>query len=257
MKLTSPDLDNCTQMVNFVHMLDTLHCIALRTVHHTDRMDILTAWSREQGRVTLSMPVGKSRECRRRQALTGPMATFEGVCDVRPGRELMSMRDFMPMSGSPAFVPGAERKIVAAFVAEVADAVLRRTEVDNPMTDFLFSTSAVLAGSERLNLVPQVFIYGLMRLCGVAPDLSGGESDRVFDMREGILRTTPPLHPQFIQGECVRILHTLDRLDYTNMHHLRLPAAARREMLDLLLEYSSIHLTPLTHLHSLIILRQF
>lgn len=250
-------MDICTVMVNFVNMLETLHCIALRTVHHTDRMDILTAWSREQGRVTLSMPVGKSRECRRRQALTGPMATFEGVCDVRPGRELMSMRDFMPMPGSPAFVPGAHRRMVSAFVAEVADAVLRRAEVDNPLTDFLFSTSAVLADQERLSLIPQIFIYGLMRLGGVAPDLTGFPENRIFDMREGILRASHPLHPQFVDGECVRLLYTLDKVDYRNMHHFKLPSAVRREMLDRLLEFCSIHLAPLNHLRSLDILRQF
>ncbi len=84
-----------------------LHCLALRHVAVSDSRSLLSAWSRELGRITLAFPSATSREGRRRRALTPPMALFEGVAEVRPGREVLAMRDLSPQAGS---VATADRK---------------------------------------------------------------------------------------------------------------------------------------------------
>lgn len=77
----------------FANMYTALHCIALRTVRHSDTKNIVSAWSRELGRVAFAFPAGSGREARRRRALTTPLALFEGQCELRPGREIHTIRD--------------------------------------------------------------------------------------------------------------------------------------------------------------------
>ena len=83
-------------------MLTHLNCIALRTVKYSDRNNILTAYSREMGRVALLMSAGGSREAVRRRAVTMPLTPFECIADVRPGRDIYNVREpraLLPLHG--------------------------------------------------------------------------------------------------------------------------------------------------------------
>ncbi len=54
-------------------MLRTLNLIPLRVIPYSDRNSILSAYSRELGRVSFVVPAGAGREARRRRALLMPM----------------------------------------------------------------------------------------------------------------------------------------------------------------------------------------
>ena len=123
----------------------TLNCIALRTVRLNESKNLLTVWCRQYGRLTLAMPAGASREARRRRALTGPLSTFDCVVDFKPGREIHSVRDISAGHYSLAVESSAPKQLVAMFLAEVLDILLRRTEADGPLSDFLFYSLEVLS----------------------------------------------------------------------------------------------------------------
>ncbi|MBP3537467.1 MAG: recombination protein O N-terminal domain-containing protein, partial [Muribaculaceae bacterium] len=74
-------------------MLTPVHCIALRTVRLSDSRNLLSAWSREAGRITFAIPAGATREARRRKAMTSPLAFFEGIADIRDNRDIQTVRD--------------------------------------------------------------------------------------------------------------------------------------------------------------------
>ena len=123
-------------------MLSNIECIALRTVRVNDSRNLLSVWSRCHGRLTLAMPSGKGRESKRRRALTGPLSLFEPVVDIRPDREVATVREMIPMATSPAMLLSPMRAAGATFLAETLDVILRRTEADDILSDFLFSAVA-------------------------------------------------------------------------------------------------------------------
>ncbi|MDE6153062.1 MAG: recombination protein O N-terminal domain-containing protein, partial [Muribaculaceae bacterium] len=53
-------------------MYTTLDCIALRTVRHSDRHSILSAYTRQRGRMSFLIPAGNGREATRRRAMLMP-----------------------------------------------------------------------------------------------------------------------------------------------------------------------------------------
>lgn len=239
-------------------MYTTLHCLALRSTQVSDSKLLLTAWSRELGRVTIAMPAGASREARRRRALATPLAAFEGVCDTGRRRDVLSMRDFRPMPYSLAMSPEPAKTMVAMFVGEVLDRLLRRNEADGPLSDFLFGSAQALATLTDGRAVANyhlLFLYGLTHFAGIAPDLSGWHRGAVFDMRESRFRNSVPAHPDFLIGRAVTVLMTISRSDYARASRLPVDAATRREALTLLLRYLELHLAPLDSLRSLDILR--
>lgn len=285
----------------------TLHCLALRTVRHSDRRDILTAWSRERGRIAIAMPAGASREARRRRALSAPLALFEGEVMGDPSREIASMRDFCVSPGSPALQPSPLRAMIAAFIAEVLDHALRRTEADAPMSDYLFTGARILGAmpAQNLPMFAPVFLFGLLHFAGVAPDLDGYRRGAVFDLRDARFRSSAPLHSDYLEGDACRALMALSRVHYNTLlysdnatpqsddtpphsgialpdhndtpgqhvvrtespgqHFTRTeslgrpfrPAlAARREILNRLIDYYNIHVCPLDTLKSLAVLQE-
>lgn len=245
-------------MAIFVTMYTTVHCISLRTVKHSDSKNILSVWSRELGRVSMLVPAGAGREARRRRALSCPLSTFECECDVRPGRELLTVRDVRPMAGSLALDSDPSKSLASLFLAEALDLLLRRSERDDTLSDFLFGSlerfSALTDGTAMANF-HLVFLYHLAAPMGIQPDVSEWRPGYVFDMRDGVFRASAPAHADFLMPEAASELARMDRLNYRNMHLWQLDHEGRNTILDHILRYYAIHLAPLTSLRSLDVLR--
>ena len=102
-------------------MVETLHCISLRTIKYNDRNTILSAWTTEHGRMTFVMPEGAGREAVRRRAMTMPLGVFEGECDLRPGREIHSLRDMRADTAisSTGLHASPTKAMLSIFLADV------------------------------------------------------------------------------------------------------------------------------------------
>lgn len=243
-----------------LNMYIQLHCIALRRTPVSDSRVLLNAWSREAGPLTLAFPAGAGREARRRRALTAPMAVFEGSADLRAGREVASMRDFLPMAGSVAMAPpDVPRDMTATFLAEVLAAVLRRSAPDAALSDYLFSGAGNLADPAGVAADFHLrFLGGLTVPLGIAPDVSAAAPGMIFDMREACFRPSLPLHGDVLEGDDALYFAALARGFNNNtaeIDPLKADRAMRSRTLRALLAYYSIHLGELPPLRSLEVLR--
>lgn len=238
-------------------MLTPVKCLALRTVPISDDRALLSAWSDDAGRLTFAMPCGSGREARRRRALTSPMALFEGVADLRPGRDIYTLRDMSPLPGSVAIGGTPLHHAQATFLADVLDRLLRRAAPDKALADFVFSSAAILSASRGASLAHFTisFLVHLAYGLGIGPGLPDKCRGTVFDMRQGNFRPSAPLHPDWLGDDATRILALLARTPLHRAARLHLSGAARRQALDLILRYYAIHLVDLTDLASLDILR--
>ena len=237
-----------------------LHCLALRHVAVSDSRSLLSAWSRELGRITLAFPSATSREGRRRRALTPPMALFEGVAEVRPGREVLAMRDLSPQAGSVATaMPSPARAATAAVLAEMLDLLLRRSEADIPLDDCLNSGAMALAtaSGEALAAFAPVFLFRITRHMGICPDMESYAPGRVFDMREGRFRTSLPLHEDYVDTQGSALLAALAAADPRQPVLPGVDRLGRRRALELMVRYFSVHLGTHVTLRWLAVLAEF
>ncbi len=238
-------------------MYTHVDCIALRTIRVSDSRALLSAWTRQLGRVTIGMPAGSSREAKRRRALCTPLAVFEAEADVRPGRDIIAVRDLRPAAHSLAIAASPMKSLQALFLAEVLDLLLRRAEADATLSDFLFASLEALAAvdSDALPNFHIVLLYRLTHFLGIEPDLEGWHPHAIFDLREARFRNARPLHTDYIEHPATTALMALARADYRSAARLPLDAEGRRTALDAILQYYAHHLTPMPTLRSLDILR--
>lgn len=235
-------------------MYETLHCIALRTIKYDDRRSIVTVWSVERGRIALLVPSGASREARRRRAIMMPLGLFEGQADIRPGRDLISIRDVNPITVLSDLACDPAKTVVAMFLSEVLEKVLRDTPADPLISEYIFDAVRVLDNLTRPVGVANftlVFLYKLGLFLGIAPDCGSWTPGSVFDMSGGRWRTSAPTVGRWLDSAEARTAHIISRLDFSTASRFPMPRTLRRIALDRLIEYYTLHYTPLTDLRSL------
>lgn len=237
-------------------MFETLDCIALRTVRHTDRHSILSAYTRQHGRMSFLVPAGNGREASRRRAMLMPGSRFSCVADLRDTDRLPTMRDVMTR-GAAAACADPVKSAVTLFIADFINTLMRDAMPDehtfgycDSMLDFYLR--APHHGSANFHLL---FLIGMMRYAGIEPDVSTYSPGYIFDMVDGVFRSSAPLHGRFLERDESAVTATLLRMNTRNMGLWRLTAAQRNIILDRLIEYYTLHFASLQSMRSVEILR--
>lgn len=148
------------------------------------------------------------------------------------------------------------KSALALFIAELLSVVLREYQEDKAL--FMFLRQSI----ERLNDATVgvanfhlCFLFRLGRFVGIEPDVSTYQEGRIFDMVDGTFRLTAPLHSQYLSPQDSAVVALLSRMSYDNMHKFRLSRENRNQMLDVILEYYTIHYASLSSLKSIDVLR--
>lgn len=235
-----------------------LTLICLHTTRHSDTRSILTAFSRECGIVALGIPAGSGREAARLRALTMPLAMI--TCETsapRPGSDILSMKQPAPHRLTIELHSHPVKQMTAMFIAETAGQMLRYGGDDKVLFDFIEATALRLdAATERaLNNFPLCFLAHLTEVIGIEPDTSTYKKGRLFDLRDGLWRDTPPMHRDYLSPEESSAAAMLTRITFDNCDAFNFTLQERRRALDLMLHYFSIHSAPLGALRSVGVLR--
>lgn len=237
-------------------MLQTLHCIALRTTKYNERHAILSAYSLELGRVSFLLPAGSGREAARRRALMMPLGTFECVADIRHGQEIFIMKEPKADIVSHGIHSNPIKSALALFIAELLSVILRESQEDKAL--YLYLRQSI----EKLNNATMgvanfhlCFLYRLGRFIGIEPDISTYQDGRIFDMVDGTFRLSVPLHSDYLAPDASAVVATFARMTFSNMHKFRFSRENRNQILDIILKYYTIHYASLSSLRSIDVLR--
>lgn len=234
-----------------------LHFVALKATKYSDTQTILTAYSRELGRVSLAMPAGNGKAAARVRALTMPLGIVECVSEPRAGREILPMRQVVQGRALRSLHSDPVKQMMAMFLSEVLAVVLQGGEPDRALFDFLEAGVGVLdeADGARTANFHICFLFNLARHLGIEPDVSTYERGSVFDMADGRWRASMPLHRNYLVPDDAGVAYQLSRMTFANMHCFRFSRIQRNAIIDGILEYYSLHYVSMRHLRSLDILR--
>lgn len=238
-------------------MQKSVQCICLRIIKHSDSSSLVSAWSRELGRVTFSVSSGAGREAKRLRALIMPFSLFEGVAKITAGRDIMRISDVRPFGAGNASAFDPVKNMVALFLSEFLSVVLRESQPDELMSDFIFEAVSMLREADGTALAnfPIFFLYKMGHFLGIAPDIGTYRSGRCFDMREGVFTQSMPMHHSVLLPDRAELVWLLSRLSTRTLGLLRLNRTQRNEILDGIINYYSLHLTSLQGIASLRVLR--
>lgn len=239
-------------------MSQKVTCISLRAVRYGDEGVMLSLWSREVGYLSASVRLGAGREAHRRKALLMPPMAFEAVAHRSSTAEVVRLSDVRVLPGFTSMPMSPMRVMVATFLAEVLSILLRQSEPDPTLSAYIFEGWRTLAEASGRTLANfhVVFLSRLTRFLGIEPDVSTYRRGYCFNMREAVFSPSMPVSSPGLPPEEARLAAMLLHMDFA--HALRLPMTIhiRNRAINTLLDYYSLHYSPLPLLKSLEILRE-
>ncbi len=237
-------------------MYKNLQCIILRSVRYNDRSTIVTAYSRQEGRISFLTPAGQGREAQRRKALMMPLSCVDCTVDIRPGRDLLSMRD-VSRPGGFDFADNPLKSVTALFIADFLNSTLREQQPDEALFDFIVDAVDRLGTATGTSLANFhiAFMVTMQKYLGIEPDFSTYRRGRVFDMIDGVFRTSAPLHGKYLDRDEAAEAYLLSRITMRNMGFFRFNRDQRNRVVDVILDFYSLHLDNLRDLQSLDVVR--
>lgn len=238
-------------------MSETLHIIPLRSIRFNDRHSILSAYSLERGPLSLMVPEGSGKGAVRQRALMTPFTLVECEVGIRPGRTIYPIKDPRAVAPLTSLRTNPIKIAVSQFLAEVLTSVLREGQPDEILYRFIADSIRIFEGLERERVANFhiCFLYNLSHVIGIGPDFTGWEPGSMFDLREGRYTAAVPPYPDFLPPEESMTARLIDRISYPTMHLLKLNHLQRNRILDIELQYLSIHYSSLSSLRSLEVLR--
>lgn len=223
-------------------MIEKFQAIVLSCVRHSDRTSIVSVYTPTRGRMALSVSTGSGKRNLRQASLFMPLSQIEFSCRGAAASEIYRPAGVASLYTYKSLYFSPIKNAVGIFIAEFLTRLLREAAPD-PLVFRYISESLVALdslGGHAANF-HITFLAGLTTFMGVAPDLTSFTKAALFDMRAGQYTHTHPGHSDILIGDTARVPLMLERLNYANMHMLRLSRQNRSALLKGLLHYWNLH----------------
>lgn len=148
------------------------------------------------------------------------------------------------------------KSTVALFMAEVLYRLVRESEPDEALFDFVWSSAEAL--DTLGDGVANFHLWFLARLSRYLGFLPGNEytPDAWFDIREGLFVSRQPFHTEIMDRTCARTLHCLMECDVRHLANIEMNRTQRVAFLNAMLAYFGYHLDAIDAVQSVRILRE-
>lgn len=225
--------------------------IVTDVVRHSDRHNVVTLYTRHQGRVSLLSSAGNGKTARLRNASLMPLSVISADINFHPTRELQFLGKFSREALWKDLYFNPVKSAIGMFLSEFLNTYLRQSAPDPNLWDFIVRSVARLDGMDRgLANFHLAFLIEFLGPAGIRPDLSEWRDDAWFDMRGGVMTLLPPGHRDSMSPAESAVLPLLSRMNLRTAPLFRFSAAQRRRLLQGLLHYYSLHFPGLSNLRS-------
>ena len=190
-------------------------------------------------------------------ALFQPMfaVEFEGLESSR-----MQMHRFREVRAGFALqsLPFDVRKsTMALFMAEVLYRLVRESEPNRPLFDFVWGSAEALdAMDDGVSNFHLWFLLRLSGFLGFLPNTEQYAEGAFFDLLDGVFVTRAPAHPHFLLPDEASAFAWLMRMNTHNMSLFRFSRDERRAVLQHIIDYYRLHQPDLPEIRSLEVMQQ-
>ncbi|HEY9559478.1 MAG TPA: DNA repair protein RecO [Anseongella sp.] len=151
------------------------------------------------------------------------------------------------------------KSTITLFLCEVLYKLIRKQSgEDLPLFQYIFSSMEWL-DHHRGNVADfhLVFLTGLTRYLGFFPDIrAGGGKNDYFDLLDGKFTTQAPTHSWYLSPPTGAGWRKLIETDYQQLPDLKFSVDERKQLLDALLEFYSLHLEDFGNIRSREVLQE-
>lgn len=217
--------------------------IVLHTVKYGESSLVLYLLTDTMGRQTYMVQGVRSSGGRKgKSALLQPMFVLDFVGLESPRMQMHRMKE-ISSALPPATIPFDVRKsTISLFMAELIYRLVRESEPNSPLFDFVYACVEALDGMEEG--VANFHLWFMVRLASLLGFYPGNEHipGKWFDIREGLFTPVMPRHTFVMEPENAQLLGWFMEHDAGALGTLKLAREQRSGFMTALLDYFGYHL---------------
>jgi len=239
-----------------VDMLYKTRGIVLHSIPYNDRYYIIYMYTEAFGRASYLVSRSRGKKSTVSKALFMPLSILDMEVEHKNKRDLHRIRETKLCFPFNELFTDPVKNVVALFLAEVVLRVVKETEPDPRLFDYLCRSIQLLEISEKgIANFHLVFLLQLLSYLGVFPNTEGYEEGAYFDMQNGIFQRHLPSHRHYLNREESQVFARLFRISYENMSLYSFSRQERVDIIHRILEYYRLHLPEVGELKSVSIMQ--
>jgi len=232
-------------------------CISLNPVKYSDSSIIARLYSREYGRLSLMIKGVNNRKKGKCNIMFQPLFILDLEIYYKSSRELQIMKEAAVSFAPYNVYSDVKKSCVAIFLGEVLTSILKEESPNAELFDFIEESIKYYDQSaEGFTNFHLAFLAGLSGFLGFEPGKKLNDNQIFFDMKNGRFSEIPPVHGYYSNIENSAILARIFASSFDNVKNIALTGKQRNEILEELLNYYNIHLSGLTSIKSLEVLKE-
>ncbi|MDH6303412.1 DNA repair protein RecO (recombination protein O) [Parabacteroides sp. PF5-5] len=237
-------------------MLSKTRGIVLHSIPYNDTYSIIYMYTEAFGRASYLVARGRGKKTAVSKALFMPLSVLDMEVEHQNKRDLHRIRETKLCYPLTQLSCDPVKNVLALFIAEVLFRVVKETEPDARLFDYLYRSIYVLEISEGgVANYHLVFLLHLLSYLGVFPNVDSYIEGYYFDMQNGVFVDRPPMHRHYLSREESQIFSRLFKISYENMSLYAFSRQDRVNILHRILTYYRLHLPEIPEIKSIAILQ--
>jgi len=223
-------------------MLYKTRGIVLKTTLYSENSVIVQLFTEKFGMQSYMISGVKKPRAKISMNMLQPLHLVEMVVYHKHNTSIQRIKELRP---SPVFksIPyDIIKSTMALFLNEVLYKSIRQQVTDEHLFEFIFNAVCWLdeCGEANVNFHLS-FLLKLSMFLGFAPGTAIKSGEVYFDLREGAFKPVMPAHPHFLENRDAEVFISLFNLPFEKIGQIRSDNRMRRNILDKILIYYTLH----------------
>ncbi len=237
-------------------MLSKTRGIVLHSIPYNDRYSIIYMYTEAFGRASYMVAHSRGKKSNVSKTLFMPLSVLEMEVEHQAKRDIHRIKESKICFPLNDLCCNPVKNILALFLSEVLYRVIKETEPDSRLFDYLYNSIHLLEHTDQgIANFHLVFMMGLLRYLGVFPHIETYQEGSYFDLQNGIFVHSVPLHRYYLNKDDSAVFARLLRISYENMSLYSFSRHDRVNIVNRIIEYYRLHLPEFPEIKSIAVMQ--
>lgn len=237
-------------------MLCKTRGIVLHTIPYNDKYSIIYMYTEAFGRASYLVSRSRGKKSTVSKALFIPLSVLEMEVEHLNKRDLHRIKETRICFPLNDVCCDPVKNVLALFLSEVLFRVVKDTESDPRLFDYLYESIHLLEYADKgIANFHMVFLLGLLHHLGIFPNMESHRVGYYFDMLNGVFTDHIPMHRHYLNKVESAFFSRLLRISFENMSLYDFSRQERVRIIHRILEYYRLHLPDFPEIKSLSVMQ--
>jgi DNA repair protein RecO (recombination protein O) len=216
--------------------------VVLHFTKYSDSSGIVNVFTQQCGRQSYMVRGLNKGKKVIRNVMFQPLMILDIEASHSSKREVQQLKN-----GTLAYVPSSvnfsfAKSSVAIFLAEILNSTLHEDAPDHALYEFVESSVVALDQTENgIANFHIMFLSKLTRFLGIGPSSPENGNAGIFDLTNGVFGQVPPASGEYATQTTSNLLAQFLDTPFHDMGKIKMGKDERRDLLNLLIKYYSLH----------------